>query len=283
MPNRVTALTTTRPRFGGRAVATLWSALHQFPHTVFDHVLPGDFAAIGFAPSQRFSELHCLFDFYLGWHRRGEWIDYSFNDYRTVDLQRLVEYGSAALWIFDGESGTAAGPGECGEVDGMEIDSIFRITEKNHLFPFDLSEDIVLNDNDPYGKLIFYRRHKVRHQHGEATVPHEREHRTVWMGGSCGDRIWQAARHRRQIPRTGMHLSPLDRNVPGPPGGNCAAVAGDNRIGRQTLAELPGNHLGAHRLVFDRALLLHHLVPLAHAFLCLLQEAAIGFSLDQLA
>src|SRR5438874_3057543 len=79
-----------------------------------------------------------------------------------------------------------------------------------------------------------------------------------------------------------MHLSSLGRNLPCPPGGDSSAVAGHDGVRGEAFTKLISDHLGTHRLVLHRALLLHHLVPFAHAPLRLLQEAAIRLTFEEL-
>src|SRR5205814_10163123 len=47
-----------------------------------------------------------------------------------------------ALPIFDGESASAAGAGERGEVDWMQLAAVFGIAQENHLLPFDLPQRV---------------------------------------------------------------------------------------------------------------------------------------------
>ncbi len=70
-------------------------------------------------------------------------------------------------------------------------------------------------------------------------------------------------------------------DVAGRPGRHRAAVAGDDGVVGQELVEVVRDHLRLHRLVRARAALLQQLVPLLHALLGLLQEAAILLALDQ--
>ena len=79
-----------------------------------------------------------------------------------------------------------------------------------------------------------------------------------------------------------MHLPALCGDVTRPPGSNCSTVAGYDCVRRDAFAKFIGDYLRSHRLVLHRGLLVHHLGPFAHAFLRLLQEAAIGLALQQL-
>src|SRR6185437_12738480 len=104
----------------------------QLAHAVFDHVLPCDLAPVGFASRQCLGELERLLGFDFARHRSSEGIDYGFNDHGAVDLEGFVENVSAAFRIFDGEAVTATCARVSGEVDGMQLDPILGITQKNH-------------------------------------------------------------------------------------------------------------------------------------------------------
>src|SRR5947209_7894424 len=249
--------------------------LHQLSHPVLDHVFPGDLAAIRFAAYQRLGKFYRLLCFDFAGHWRGEWIDYGFDQHWAIHLESLVENRSAMLGIFDGESRAAASARKCREIDRVQLDAILRISQKHHLLPLDLAQQIVFDDDYANWQLILHCCHEIRHQHREAAVADEREYRPVRMRGCSRDSIRQTASHGGQIPGTGMPLSALSRDVARPPGSDGAAVTGDDRVGWQTLAEFVSDYLRTHGLVFNSGALVHQLVPLAHALLRLLQEGAI--------
>ena len=66
-----------------------------------------------------------------------------------------------------------AGAGEGNKVDGLQFAAILGIAEKNHLLPFDLSQGVVLDDDDFDRQLIFYRGNKLCHQHRKPAVADE--------------------------------------------------------------------------------------------------------------
>ena len=106
-----------------------------------------------------------MFGFHFGRHGGSKRIDDSLDYYGAIDLESFVEQPTTTLRIFDRESSAAAGACKSREVDGIEIDAILRISEEHHLFPLDLAEHIILNDNYPNRQLILHCSHEVRHEH----------------------------------------------------------------------------------------------------------------------
>ena len=55
----------------------------------------------------------------LGRHRRHEWIDHRFDQYRAGRFESLIEGRAALRRIVDGKSLGAASAGKTGEIDGL--------------------------------------------------------------------------------------------------------------------------------------------------------------------
>src|SRR5262249_44807327 len=158
-------------------------------------------------------------------------------------------------------SRSSTGLGVHGEVDRLQVASVFRITEKDHLFPFNLTKSVVLDDKYLYRQFVFDAGRKLRHQHREPTVADECNALSVGIRNLCSDRIWQSWSHGGEISRKGMHLSAFNWNLAGPPGRDCSGITRDDRVFRKLLAEFPGNHLRFHRFVRSRPVGLHQLPP----------------------
>src|SRR5437764_467560 len=72
--------------------------------------------------------------------------------------KRLAQGFCAKLGIVDAEPGDAKAPRHRRKVNRLQIAGIFRIAKKDHLLPFDLSEAIVLDDDDLDVEAIFHTR-----------------------------------------------------------------------------------------------------------------------------
>jgi hypothetical protein len=66
-------------------------------------------------------------------------------------------------------------------------------------FPFDLAERVVLDDDDLDVEIVFHAGGELAHQHGEAAIADDGDDRALGIGDRRGDRVGQAARHRREI------------------------------------------------------------------------------------
>src|SRR6266567_3003908 len=141
-----------------------------------------------------------LLRFYLSWHGRLEWINRRFDQGGTRRVQKLVHNSTAIGGIIYGKTHAAARVGEGCEIDGMQINTIFWVAQKNHLFPFDLPKRVVLNDDDFDRQLVLYSRNEVRHQHREPAVPDKPHTLTIRKGDLRGDGVGQTRRHRGEIP-----------------------------------------------------------------------------------
>ena len=67
----------------------------------------------------------------------------------------------------------AAGPGEGGEVDRLQLAAVLGVAEEDHLLPLDLAERVVLDDDDLDRQLVLHRGGELGHQHREAAVADE--------------------------------------------------------------------------------------------------------------
>src|SRR3954447_6866693 len=198
--------------------------LHHFPDFVLEDGRD-DLAAIGRAANERLAELIRLLDGRLRRHRRLEWIDISLDNHWPRRGPRLVEHRAAFAGLFDGQASAAASASKRGEINRLQIAAEFRIAQKHHLFPFDLTKRVVLDDHDLDGQAILHGRDKLGHQHREAAIADERNARAVWISDLRRDRVGKSESHRGERAGAGMQLAALHRNVPRPPGSDRARVA----------------------------------------------------------
>src|SRR5205814_1061995 len=208
-----------------------------------------DLFAIGLAAGQRLGEVQRLLGLDLAGHGRLERIDDGFDDGRAGCGERVVEDAADLDRIFHGETGAAAGVGKGGEIYGIEVASVLRIAEKNHLLPLDLAEGVVLDDDHFDGQPIFNCSNEIGHQHGETAVAYEGHYLPAGIGDLRGDGVGQSGGHGGEVAAQGVLLPSLDGDVTRPPGGDGAAIAGDNGVRPETLAEFMGDDLRLHRLI----------------------------------
>src|SRR5579885_1564396 len=107
-----------------------------------------DLSAILFSLGKRLREMERLFGVDVSRQRRLIGIDDSLNERRAVMLKSFAKDVFSVFWIFDGESGDTAAVGNFSEVDRLQFHSVFRVGIEHHLLPLDLSQRIVLNDDD---------------------------------------------------------------------------------------------------------------------------------------
>src|SRR5262245_40729027 len=101
-----------------------------------------DLCAVGFASHKRFRELFRLPYRHLRRHRWLVRIDNRFDEHRSWRVQSLIDNSSAVVRIIHGQtSSTACLSKEC-EIDRLQVTSIFRIAEEDHLLPLDLSKRV---------------------------------------------------------------------------------------------------------------------------------------------
>src|SRR5579872_1818007 len=189
-----------------------------------------NFLSVGLPTCQGLGKVQRLLGFDLRGHWRLERIDNGLQDGRSRSREKLLECSSAIFWILDAEADTAAGMGESRKIDRVQIDTVLRISQKNHLLPLDLPQRIVLDDDHFDWELVLHGGDEVSHQHGEPAVSDESDALTIREGNLRGNRIGQPWRHRRQVPGKGMHLTATGQNVTSPPGCDRSAIAAHNRI-----------------------------------------------------
>src|SRR5438552_11844333 len=236
-----------------------------------------DLFAIGLAAGQRLGEVQRLLGLDLAGHGRLEGIDDGLDNRGAGSGESVVEDAADLGRIFHGETGAAAGVGKGGAIYGIEVASVLWIAQKNHLLPLDLPQRVVFDDDHLDGQPIFDGGDKVGHQHGEATVADKGHDLPARKSDLRGDGVGESGGHGGEVAAEGVLLTALDGNVPRPPGGDGAAVAGDDSVGTQALAKFVRHHLRLHGLIGARLVGAHHLAPLFHSVLGLLQEFAIFF------
>src|SRR5437588_3385766 len=111
---------------------------------------------------------------------------------------------TAFVGVLNREADATAGMCECDEVDRVQINTVLGIAEEHHLLPLDLSERIVLDDDNFDRQLVFYGRNKVGHQHGESSIPDKGNALSMGECDLRGDGVGQSASHGREIARDGM-------------------------------------------------------------------------------
>jgi hypothetical protein len=97
--------------------------------------------------------------------------------------------------VVDRDAARAAGAGERGEVDRLQLAAVLRMAKEHHLLPLDHAKRVVLDHHDLHRKLVLHAGGELRHQHGEAAVADEGEARTVRMRDLRGDDVRQAVDH----------------------------------------------------------------------------------------
>src|SRR5215475_6849747 len=138
--------------------------LNQLSNSIFCN-RRHDLGAVRFAPQQRLRELLCLAYGYFRWHRRLVRIDDRFHEHRSRCVQDLLDHAPAVVRIIHRQASSTARLREQREIDGLQVACIFGITEKHHLLPLDLSQGVVLDDEDFYRQLVLHARGELRHQH----------------------------------------------------------------------------------------------------------------------
>src|SRR5581483_441145 len=99
----------------------------------------------------------------LSWQRRLELIYDGLQNCRSWRGEKPLNSRSTLIRIFHRESNSTASMCELREVNWVQLHSVLWITEKHHLFPLDLAENIVFYDYDFDRQLIFHCGHKVSH------------------------------------------------------------------------------------------------------------------------
>src|SRR6478609_8026254 len=120
------------------------------------------------------------FDFCRHW--RLEWIYERLKNRGPRCIQELFHDTPALRGIIHRQAHATTCPSECSEVNGMQINAILRITEKNHLLPFDLAERVVFDDDNLDRQLIFHGSNEVCHEHGKSAISHKAHALAAWIG-----------------------------------------------------------------------------------------------------
>jgi hypothetical protein len=97
--------------------------------------------------------------------------------------------------------------------DRLERHAVFGIAKKDHLFQFDHSERVVLDDDDLDRQPILHRGGKFAHEHGEAAVADECDRLTARISHLRCDGIRQPGRHGGQIAGTREQLAAFDADI----------------------------------------------------------------------
>ena len=93
-------------------------------------------------------------------------IHHAFDQHRPRSGDRLAKLIAATIRLFDAESPQSARFGDLHEIDWMEVDSVFRVAEIEHLLPLDQAERVVLHHHDLHRQLMLGKRGEFAHHHG---------------------------------------------------------------------------------------------------------------------
>jgi hypothetical protein len=107
----------------------------------------------------------------------------------------LVEDAPAFSRLLNREANPSAGTSVSREVDWVKLTPVFRVAEEYHLFPLDLAERVVLDDDNLNRQLILDGRGELSHQHGEAAVSHEGDTLPLGIGDLSRNGISEAVGH----------------------------------------------------------------------------------------
>ena len=124
-------------------------------HLLLDHLADlifgdglDDLDCVFLPAHQRLGELVGLLRGDLAGHGRLVRIDDRLHDGRSVMRQRLAQNALRLLRPLDGEPAAPQAFATMAKSIGSQLDAEFRIAFENHLLPFDLAENIVLDDDD---------------------------------------------------------------------------------------------------------------------------------------
>src|SRR3954469_15265346 len=256
------------------------SSLDNLPNFVFGYSFH-DFLSVLFSFEKRFGKMHRLIQFYMARHWRLVFVDKRFNYCGTVMFKRSAQCAFGIFGILNAEPRRADRLRIHCEIDRFQIDSKLRISVQDHLLPFDLSQRIVLDNDDLYREFVLDQRCHLSHQHGEAAVA-DYAHHLPSRKSNCGtDAVRQSVRHaRKRAGERELHVA-SDVDIPCSPGRDRAAIARDDRIVIQQPIQLISDNLGFHRQISPSAVLVHHLPPFFHSLLRGFQEAPVVLTLEQ--
>ena len=232
----------------------------------------GECRRVGLAPNEEFGEMDRLLDRDLGRHRRLERIDDGFDEDRAGPGQGLGDLLVARARVLDPNRTPAARFGDLDEVDRLELDAVFGIAEEDHLLPFDLTQDVVLDDDDLDRQVVLDRGREVRHEHAESAVADEGDDLAL-RDRRPGPRSRTAARRPSSRGcRTGRTTDRAGPDVAREPGRDRAESDTTTASSRRAPSDAGGNDLRLHRHVHPGRSLVHERPPVAHPVLGLLQE-----------
>src|SRR5215475_13387564 len=112
---------------------------NQFSNSIFGN-RRHDLCTVGFASQQRLRKLFCLANRYFRWHWRLVRIDDCLDEHRSRRVQRLFDDATAVVRIINRQTRSTARLSKQRKIDGLQVKSIFRIAQKHHLRPPDLSQ-----------------------------------------------------------------------------------------------------------------------------------------------
>src|SRR5439155_26245117 len=153
--------------------------------------------------------------------------------------QCALQHLATLSWIFNREPGAAARFGELRKADWLQVATVLRVAQKNHLLPLDLTERIVFDHDDLDRKLVLDTCREFAHKHGETAITHECDALALRVSDLSGDCVRESVRHRGKVPAEREQLPAADLDLSGNRGGNRAAVGGENGVITQSFAELP--------------------------------------------
>src|SRR5205085_7672349 len=189
-----------------------------------------DATAMRLTARQRLGQVLRLIHRYAGGHRRLERIDDSFDKRWALRLQRCLECVPHLLRLLATESNPAACLGEFHEVDRLQLYSVLGIPEEDHLLPLDHPQCVVLDDDDGQRQTVLHRRGKFAHEHRETTVADKGDALAIGKCNLRRNRVREAGRHRRKIPREREELPAPDLDVTRYPGRDGSTVRSDDCV-----------------------------------------------------
>src|SRR5947207_4420903 len=128
----------------------------------------GDPAAVRLSFREGFGHVKGLFRLHARRHRWLERIDDGFAQRGTIGEHHRFECRPRLFGSLAPETDAAAGLGKPDEIDRLERYAVFGIAKKDHLFPFDHSERVVLDDDDLDRQPILHGGGEFAHEHREA-------------------------------------------------------------------------------------------------------------------
>src|SRR5919198_2518585 len=97
----------------------------------------GDAAAVRLSARERLGHVRRLIERDPRRHRRLVWIDDSLDECRTLGFERRFQRVANLLRLLTPESHATTRFGKLHEVDRLQLDAVFWISEEDHLLPLD--------------------------------------------------------------------------------------------------------------------------------------------------